>query len=267
MRCVIIDSCDNALQRVWLNKLVDRLEQQGHSTFVRPAGSHLHHESLQMILDELEFDPKAFTANEDELVAIIEQDCWPFDNWHVPIEAMFKRNLKLAAVGAQHCWRDYNQKATAVVRSRDRGQMRPLPGNLAAWFTVLHPGRMSQKGLFMQDLDWCADGFRVTKNEHGFWVGGGGDTGCRVSKRIADLGLDVTFLPTRIWPGTSFGGLVSASAGPGEEYNQQWIVYHHFYGRSIGKRGELNVGHHRLMAEDVTSCALKFMSVFMGGVD
>jgi hypothetical protein len=262
MHCVVIDSCENGLQRAWLNLLCEQLEREGHKTFVRPTTHALHHVALQEILAEFELEHA-----DADLVAVIEQDCWPWKRWAEPIEDAFAKNENLGAFGAHHGWRNYDVGEDTVVtgEGRPRGQMFPLEDNLAAWFTVLHLPRLRAAGVALGDLDWCADGFCVERNEHGFWTGKGGDTGCRVASQVRTAGLDVMFVPTVIWPGTGFGGLAKCSTYPGMAWNQCWLMYHHFYGRQIGKRGELSVGHHKLKAEDVTSHAIKFMDLFMQG--
>lgn len=253
MWCVIIDSCENGLQRGWLNLLCSELESQGHKVFVRPTTHALHHVALQNILAEFEVEHPEVEG----LVAVVEQDCWMWKDWAEPVLLAFAKDEKLGAFGAHHGWRSFDVDEDTVVTGygQPRGMMLPLKDNLAPWFTVLHKGRLAEAGLKLGDLNWCADGFRVFRNEHGFWTGEGGDVGCRVAQQVRDAGLEVKLIPTVTWPGRGFGGLV--------KFNQYWLVYHHFYGRQIGQHGELSVGHHRLTAEHVTEHAVKFMELFM----
>jgi hypothetical protein len=216
--------------------------------------------ALQEILKEF-----ADAHPDAELVAVIEQDCWVWTDWAEPVLIAFAEDEKLGAFGAHHGWRDFavDENTTVTGDGEPRGQMIPLKDNLAAWFTVLNQKRLKKGGLALGDLNWCADGFVVGRDEQGFWVGKGGDTGCRVSGQVRATGLNVQLIPTVAWPGRGFGGLAKVPDAAGARFNQRWIVYHHFYGRHIGQHGELSVGHHRLTAEKVTEHAVKFMEMFM----
>ena len=158
MYCAILDSCENGLQRMWLDKLTARLEEAGDSVFVRPTTDPLHHVALRRLLADFE----AEHPNYDRRVAIIEQDCWPFADWVSRIYELFADPSEPVVVGAQHVWRDFKVEPEVVVSgdlipglgadSHVCGRMRPLEGNLAAWFTVTSPPNPRMSTASLSDL-------------------------------------------------------------------------------------------------------------------
>lgn len=263
MNCLILASCDHALQRRWQDRLAARLRAQGHEVMVTSGLSWLHHISLRTALRLLELASDNWTGR----LAIWESDTWPLDDrWAAWVEAEFEADPALALVAAQHGWLRFPRATRLDVVTADSDlfvgrQWMPLDRNAAAWWAVLDLDRLRVAGLRAGDLDWEPTRFRVLLDEAGRSRGAvGGDTGARVVPQLEAAGLGAELWPVRPWP-CGWGCYV---VRPGTE---DWVMFHHFFGRQIGHAREVDVMHHRLRAEDVTESALRFMETHMEGND
>lgn len=254
MRCVILDNVDTALQAEWQRRLVRRLRRQGHEPAVVPGTGWLHDQSLRTVLRGV--------RDVAGRLAIWESDTWPLDaRWGAWVDEAFDRDDRLGCVAAQHGWLRFPRAvAHDVVRPGDARhvgrQWAPLPDNAAAWWCVFDLGRLRAAGLDVGDLDWSPTGFAV-RLDGGRSIGAtGGDTGARVVGQLAAAGLRAELWPVRPWHDGFGVHVVRALDGVATE---EWVLFHLMHGREIGKTGTKDVLHHRLLREDVTDQALRFM--------
>lgn len=257
MDVFIIDSCQGALQIHVQDVIISALSKGGHRVYTYPTTHALHHDSLRLGLERLERSNGEQDWTSDCL-AIVESDCYVDPAWLHELESDLtssRDNQTKAAIGAHHGWRKFDAHKDDVVRHGRapwRGTHEPLDDNLAGWFCVLHRRRLAAAGVRLADLDWRPKGFRVLLDAAGKAIGAeGGDTGGRVAGQVRAVGLDVEFLPVE--PSEfGFGSYVASEAG-------RRGAWHSFYGRQIGRVGEIDVGHHKLRAEDVTDGVLDFL--------